>query len=429
MTGAPRVTSFTFIHAADLHLGSPLAGLALKDADIARRFAAAGRRAFEDLVTRAIEIGAAFLVVAGDVYDGDWTDNTIGLFFARQVARLDRAGIPVVLVRGNHDAESVITRSITLPSCVRTFPTQRADTHRLDHLRVALHGRSFPNRAVEENYALAYPAAVPGWFNIGVLHTSCTGHAAHATYAPCSVADLAGRGYDYWALGHVHDYAELARDPWIVFPGNLQGRSVRECGEKGAVAVEVADGRVSAVRRLIVDHARFASLPVDLAGAGSEREALDRVEAALRPLAEAAEGRLLAVRVSLTGQTPLHDRLAADRESLTAEIQAAAHRVHEDVWLERLRIETARPRAPAAAERAPGPGLDPAELLAAIDRDPEFRARARAALAEITARMPSGMQAGGPGGPQGDEALADELDALCAEAEAVILGRLHGRTC
>ena len=229
------MTAFSFIHAADLHLGSPLSGLATRDADLARRLASAGRQAFEDLVTQAIERAVAFVVVAGDVYDGDWADNTIGLFFARQVARLDRAGIPTILVRGNHDAESVITRSITLPASVHVFPAARAGTLRLDALRVAMHGRSFQGRAVEENLSLTYPAALPGWFNLGVLHTSCTGHAAHETYAPCSVADLAARGYDYWALGHIHEYAELSRDPWIVFPGNLQGRSVRECGEKGAV--------------------------------------------------------------------------------------------------------------------------------------------------------------------------------------------------
>ncbi|WP_336489500.1 metallophosphoesterase family protein [Methylobacterium nigriterrae] len=416
------MNNFTFIHAADLHLGSPLAGLALKDADIARRFASAGRRAFEDLVSQAIEIGAAFLIVAGDVYDGDWADNTIGLFFARQVARLDRAGIPVILVRGNHDAESVITKAITLPASVRTYPTTRADTHRFEHLRVALHGRSFPNRAVEENYALSYPEAVPGWFNIGVLHTSCTGHAAHATYAPCSIADLQGRGYDYWALGHVHDYAELCRDPWVVFPGNLQGRSIRECGAKGAVAVEVADGRVRSLRRLIVDHARFHQLAVDLAGAADEREALQAVEAAFRALAAEAQGRLLAVRVRLHGESPAHDRLAADREGLTAEIQAAAQRVHEDIWLERLKIETRRPRLPERADPFGAPAIDPATLLASLDHDPEFRARARAALAEIGARMPGGLA-------REEGELADELDALCAEAEAVILGRLHGRTC
>ena len=412
------MSAFTFIHAADLHLGSPLAGLALKDADIARRFAAAGRRAFEDLVTGAIEAGAAFMIVAGDVYDGDWSDSTIGLFFARQVARLDRAGIPVVMVRGNHDAESVITKAITLPDSVRTFAATRADTIRLEAQRVALHGRSFPNRAVEENYALTYPPAVPGWFNIGILHTSCTGHARHATYAPCSIADLASRGYAYWALGHVHDYAELSRDPWIVFPGNLQGRSIRECGAKGAVAVEVVDGQVRNVRRLIVDHARFAELSVDLSGAADDRAALGAVEAALRPLAGEAEGRLVAVRVRLTGASPAHDRLAADRAGLTAEIQAAAHRVHEDIWLERLRIETVRPQAQAAGPGAVA-GIDPASLLAAIDRDPDFRGRARAALAEIAARMPAGVE--------GD--LAEEFDALCAEAEAVIVGRLGGRAC
>lgn len=413
------MTRFTFIHAADLHLGSPLAGLAARDAEIARRFASAGRRAFEDLVTLAIERQVAFLIVAGDVYDGDWADNAIGLFFARQVARLDRAGIPVVLVRGNHDAESVVTRTITLPEGVRTFPSARADTHRLDGLKVALHGRSFPNRAVEENLSLTYPPAVPGWFNVGVLHTSCTGHAAHATYAPCSVADLRARGYDYWALGHVHEYLELSRDPWILFPGNLQGRSIRECGPKGAVAVDVADGRVTGVRRLIVDHARFHHLGVALDGCATEREAVSAVEAALRPLADIAHGRLLAVRVHLTGETAAHDRLAADREGLTAEIQAAAHRVHDDIWLETLTIATRRPRG--AVDGPPGfsAAIDPATLLAEIDRDPEFRARAVAALAEITAKLPGGEEPG----------LAADLDALCAEAEAVILGRLSGRSC
>ncbi|KQT78528.1 DNA repair exonuclease [Methylobacterium sp. Leaf466] len=411
------MAAFTFIHAADLHLGSPLTGLALKDAEIARRFASAGRRAFEELVDRAIALKVAFLIVAGDVYDGDWADNTIGLFFARQVARLDRAGIPVVLVRGNHDAESVITKAITLPPCVRGYRADRAETHRLDHLRVALHGRSFPNRAVEENYALTYPAPVPGWFNIGVLHTSCTGSSLHDTYAPCSIADLTGRGYDYWALGHIHEHAELARDPWIVFPGNLQGRSVRECGAKGAVVVEVADGRVTGVSRLIVDQARFATLDVALAGIAEEGEALAAIEAALRPLAQEAGGRLLALRLRLTGQTGLHDRIAADREAFTAEVQAAAQRIHEDIWLERLVNATRRPEG--AGPRIDISGIDPVAMLASVERDPDFRARAAAVLAEIGGKLPAGA---------GGEELSD-LDALCAEAEAVIVGRLSGRSC
>ena len=411
-------TRFSFIHAADLHLGSPLTGLGARDADLARRLASAGRQAFEDLVGQAIERAVAFVVVAGDVYDGDWTDNTIGLFFARQVARLDRAGIPTVVVRGNHDAESVITKSITLPDSVHVFPTARAGTLRLDPLRVALHGRSFQDRAAQENLALTYPVAVPGWFNLGVLHTSCTGHAAHEPYAPCSVADLRARGYDYWALGHIHEYAELSRDPWIVFPGNLQGRSVRECGEKGAVLVEVADGHVTGVTRLPLDRARFHRLSVDLSEADDVRAALITVEAALHPLAAVAKLRLVLVRVHLVGTTPAHDGLAADRENLAAEIQAAAHRLHEDIWLERLKIET---RRQATRPVVRGAAIDPAALLADLERDPEFRARAQAALAEIGGKMPPGA---------GEEAdLSAEFDALCAEAEALILGRLTGPHC
>lgn len=412
------MSGFSFIHAADLHLGSPLSGLATRDAELARRLATAGRQAFEDLVTQAIERRVAFVVVAGDIYDGDWADNTIGLFFARQVARLDRAGIPTLLVRGNHDAESVITRSITLPASVHVFPAARAETLRLEAVRVAVHGRSFQARAVEENLSLTYPPALPGWFNLGILHTSCTGHAAHETYAPCSIADLAARGYEYWALGHIHEYAELSRDPWIVFPGNIQGRSVRECGAKGAVLVEVADGRVTGLSRLPLDRARFEQVTVDLGAAADTSAALAIVEAALRPLAEVAARRLVLVRVHLAGTTPAHDALSADREGVTAEIQAAAHRLHEDIWLERLKIETRRPRASVDAS---GAAIDPAALLADLDRDPDFRTRAKAALAEIGARMPATAAA--------EADLEAEFDALCAEAEALILGRLGGRHC
>lgn len=412
------MSRFQFVHAADLHLGSPLTGLAGRDADLARRLAAAGRGAFEDLVTAAIERQVAFVVVAGDIYDGDWADASIGLFFARQVGRLDRAGIPVVMVRGNHDAESVITRSITLPPSVHVFPANRATTHRLDRWKVALHGRSFPNRAVEENIALGYPAAVPGWFNLGVLHTSCGGHAEHATYAPCSVQDLALRGYEYWALGHIHEYQELSRDPWIVFPGNLQGRSVRECGPRGAVLVTVEDGRVRETERLVFDRARFERLAVDLTGIAEPSAAHERVEAALRPFAPVAASRLILVRVHLTGESAAHDRLCADRDDLAAEVQAAAHRVHEEIWLERLKVETRRPRAAIPALAA---GIDPSALMADLDRDPEFRARAEAALAEIVRKMPTHVAE--------EAGLEAEFEALCAEAQALVLGRLSGRTC
>ncbi|HEX8047951.1 exonuclease SbcCD subunit D, partial [Rhizobium sp.] len=199
------MASFSFIHAADLHLGSPFQGLALKDAAVASIFVEASRKAFSTLVGQAIERQVDFFLIAGDVYDGDWKDNKIGLFFNREMARLERAGIPVYLLRGNHDAASVITKTITLPANVHEFPTAKPGSVKLDALQVALHGQGFAERSANDNLAVNYPAPVSGWFNIGVLHTSLTGREPHAPYAPGSVDDLRSRGYDYWALGHVHD--------------------------------------------------------------------------------------------------------------------------------------------------------------------------------------------------------------------------------
>jgi DNA repair exonuclease SbcCD nuclease subunit len=411
------MSAFRFVHAADLHLGSPFAGLARVDAGVAGRFAAASREAFSDLVTRAIDAEAAFVVVAGDIYDAEWRDNSIGLFFNRELARLDRAGIRVALIKGNHDAESVVTRTISLPDNVLQFPSAKAATVRLDDLKVALHGQSFADRAAPQNLAAFYPAPVPGWFNVGLLHTSCEGSSAHATYAPCTVAELSLRGYDYWALGHVHEHALLARDPWIVFSGALQGRSVRECGPKGAVMVEVEDGRVASVDRLIVDRARWADLVVDLDGVDDETVALARIEAAVRPVAEEAEGRLVAVRLTLSGATRLAGRFAADPRRIADEAQAAAQRVHADIWLEKLKLRVAPP--PRALETAPElKSFDLAALLDGLDREPDLVERAKATVAQVAGKLPGGL---------GDDetALGDDVEALLAQARALALGRLQ----
>ena len=402
---------FTFIHAADLHLGSPLTGLSMRDETIAKRFAAASRDAFTALVTQAIEQEVAFVLIAGDVYDGDWKDTSIGLFFNREVARLDRAGIPVLLIKGNHDAESEITKAISLPANVWEFSTRKAETRLLEEWKVAVHGRSFADRAVTENMALTYPPPAPGWLNIGMLHTSCEGSSAHAVYAPCSVQDLASRGYDYWALGHVHEHAVLHREPWIVYPGNLQGRSVRECGPKGAVLVDVEDGRVLGVRPLVLDRARWHVSEVAIGDAVHESEVLDAIHTCLREAMSGVEDWLHAVRVTLTGETPLHATLKSAHVHLRDEVQAILHRLHEDAWLESLRIATVGPKEASPIEAG---GLDTASLLAGLDQDPEIRAAAEALAALVASKVPGGDGA----------ALFPDMNALLADARALALGRL-----
>jgi DNA repair exonuclease SbcCD nuclease subunit len=397
-------------------LGSPFQGLAVKDPAIATRFADATRNAFAALVARAIEEHVKFVVIAGDVFDGEWKDNSIGLFFNREVARLDRAGIRTFVLRGNHDAESVVTKSIQLPASVAHFESRVAQTFRIEDLKVALHGRSFADRAATENFAVTYPAPESGWFNIGVLHTSLTGRPPHANYAPCSITDLCGRGYDYWALGHVHEFEVVSRDPLIVFPGILQGRSVRETGPHGAVLITVEQRRVTAIERLFVDEARWADLSVDISEIRRVADVPSLVTAAIEPVVTGTEGRLLAVRLQLTGTTGLRRVLAAERATLADEIQAACHRLHPDVWLEKLDLRLTEPVATAATPLDVSFDLDAA--LAALLNEPELRRSADAVVAEIAGKLPPGLAAR-------EKPLGEDLNALLAEARDLLVVRAN----
>ncbi len=407
--------SFSFIHAADLHLGSPFQGLALKDAAVAAIFVEASRKAFSTLVGLAIEKRVDFFVIAGDVYDGDWKDNKIGLFFNREMARLERAGIPVYLLRGNHDAASVITKTITLPPNVHEFPTGKPGSVRLEALKVALHGQGFAERSANDNLAIAYPAPVSGWFNIGILHTSLTGREPHAPYAPCSVDDLRSRGYDYWALGHVHDFEVVAQDPLVIFPGNLQGRNIRERGAKGAVLVTVEDGLIEH-ERIIVDEARFAQADIVVGPEDDQAAILRQVEQAVQPLVDEMDGRMTALRVRLSGVTPLHGAIAANRQQWRDEVEAACHRVHEDIWLEKLELRLEPP--PERASDAAG-ALDLRQLLTEHAGDADIAAAASRLIDEIAVRLPGGLGAT-------ERPLDDSMEALIEEARQLLLARGQG---
>lgn len=232
-----------FLHAADIHLDSPMCGLERYDGAPVDRIRTGTRRALERLVELAINERVDFVLIAGDLYDGDWRDYNTGLFLRRTLGKLSEARIPVFIIAGNHDAENKMTRSLSMPEGVRMLATDRPQTVRLENLGVAIHGQGFATAAVTQDLSLHYPEAVRGCLNIGMLHTCVAGAEGHERYAPCSVAGLRTRGYDYWALGHIHLRQNVNDDPSIAFPGNLQGRHVRETGPKGCLIVDAEPGR------------------------------------------------------------------------------------------------------------------------------------------------------------------------------------------
>jgi DNA repair exonuclease SbcCD nuclease subunit len=345
------VPGFAFIHASDLHIDSPLVGLDRYDGAPAPEIRAASRRAFENLVRLAIDERVAFVVLAGDVFDGDWRDYNTGVFLNRELARLERSGIRVYLVQGNHDAEGQMTRELRLPPNSHVFSHDAPETVLFAEHKVALHGQSFAEQKVTKNLALDYPKATPGAFNVGVLHTALEGREGHQPYAPCSREDLEAKGYDYWALGHVHRREEVSRRPWIVFPGNLQGRHARETGAKGCTLVTVTDGAVVSARHVPLDVVRWVSIAHDVTGLRPE-EIVDSLARLVRAEVAVAGDRLVAARVRAYGRADaaaLHAEPHRWRAELVSRVASVAG---PRVWLEKVFFDVEPPRVvtPATAE-------------------------------------------------------------------------------
>lgn len=331
-----------FIHTADIHLDSPLTGLSAYQDAPAELLRTATRDAFENLVSEAIREKVEFMVIAGDLYDGSWKDFNTGLFFVRQMGLLKTAGIQVFVLFGNHDAESEMTKKLLMPDNVHCFSATKAQTFRLDELRVALHGRSFKDAATLENLAVTYPPAALGWLNIGVLHTALEGSAVHPNYAPCSIAQLEALGYQYWALGHVHEHRIWQGACTIAFPGNLQGRHIRETGPRGALLVTAEDGVIESVERLFVDVLRWYAVEVDASSAADLADVVRLTGQALEAtLAQSQTELPLAVRVTMTGATAAHGKLFGMEAQLRAEVLGLAASISpERLWIEKVRLDT-----------------------------------------------------------------------------------------
>jgi DNA repair exonuclease SbcCD nuclease subunit len=383
-----------FIHAADIHLDSPLTGLsAYPDAPV-EMLRTATRDAFTNLVTEAIEQMVDFMVIAGDLYDGTWKDHNTGIYFCKEMGRLKKASIPVYLLFGNHDAESEMTKKLQLPDNVFCFDTKRPSTFCLEHLKVALHGRSFKEKETTENLASGYPVPVPGMFNIGVLHTALEGNSAHANYAPCSLEELHAKGYHYWALGHVHEYQLWEGASTVVFPGNLQGRHIRETGPRGAVIVTADEHAIQDINRLFVDVLRWTSLEVDVTECNSLVEVVRAVGSALEELVDSSISSIpIAVRVTVIGKTVAHGDLFGLELQLRSEVLALAVAMGaERLWIEKVKVATSTTDDGEALRARADALSDLQELLQAAESDLDFLKSLQTELLGLVNKAPLELQ-------------------------------------
>ena len=386
---------FKFIHTADIHLDSPLRGLSRYEGAPVDLLRNATRQAFTKLLDIALEEKVSFVIIAGDLYDGDWRDFNTGLFFVSEMNRLRQKGIRCFLLSGNHDAESQLTKNLPLPDNVSVFGSRTAETFTVDDIHVVLHGQSFKQRDIFENLAGDYPDPISGAFNIGVLHTGLEGYAAHAKYAPCTLNQLKAKGYDYWALGHIHQREVLNEMPHIIFPGNLQGRHIGEQGAKGAALVSVKDGSVAEIDWVYPDVVRWIFVEIDLTSCHSREEALGIFEETVQAVVEQeAEGRTLAARLLFTISAELHHALMQEETLFLAELQSLALGNHgEALWIEKVRFHVAPPREQVFQAVHHDAVSELQDMLAQAADDPDLMNKISKDLEVLVSRLPAEIRA------------------------------------
>jgi len=416
------MSTFTFLHAADLHLDTPFEGLSVDRPELARQLREASLLAFDRLIETAIGRGVAFVVLAGDVYDGIERGLRAQVRFRKGLDRLSAAGIPAFVAHGNHDPVGEGGGG-ALPDGVHVFASGEVRSLPVERggRRIAtVHGISFSKREEKANLARLFRRGPEAGVHVGVLHCNVDGQPGHDPYAPCTKSDLEAAGLDYWALGHVHTRATLLEGRTVAhYPGNLQGRSFKpaEQGPKGASLVHVEDDSVRGVEFVPLAPILFASVSVDIAGHEDPTSVQGALEDEALRAADVQGCEGLMVRAELRGRGALHHELGKRwdelHESLNEETSARSPWIRWERLSRNTRPEIDRDRIAARDDLA-------GEILRRIDAlvgDPEAR---RNLLAEVDEKL-RGPSLAKVIDPLGE----DELEALLREVEIDALERLE----
>jgi exonuclease SbcD len=404
------------LHTADIHLDSPLRSLALRNADLRDTVAAASRAAFTRLIDFALSEQVAALLIAGDLFDGKERSARTGAFLTTELDRLRAAGIMAFYIKGNHDAENPITGTLDLPDNVHVFDARGGKVKLAED--VWIHGVSFAERHAADSLLPRFKEPVEGAVNIAMLHSSLAGAPGHDIYAPCSVTDLIGMGFDYWALGHIHKRQVHSEAPWVIMPGIPQGRDIGEAGPKSASLLTIENGLidVTEVPTSIVD---FIQATLDV----SEAENDDALRAMLRKhLAEQRneiKAPTLVLRLTLSGRPARYWQILRDRDVWLEQVNDVA-RVIGDIWIDKLLFDLS---APETAEDTVSATNELCSTMEAISSEPGFAAIAQEEVETILQDLPATLRER----LMPDETARDALVEQLAKAGANrVLARMKG---
>lgn len=304
-----------FIHGADLHLDSPFQGLKDLPERLFEQVRESTFGALQTVVNQAIEHSVDFVILAGDLFDGENRSLKAQSRLKKAMEQLNRNGISCYIVHGNHDHLNGNWVSLTWPSNVFFFKAE-VDYYQFkkNGVSVYIYGYSYPEQSVSENISVQYKKAGSADFHIGILHGTAEGQEGHDQYAPFSVKDLIEKDFDYWALGHIHKRQKLHSQPPIIYSGNTQGRHKKELAERGVYLVEIDEAKSSSVTFLVTSEILWEELEVSIEGLATIDELQSYCENILEEAKKAEHGMFVIFR--FIGVGPLHNYLLEQADEL-----------------------------------------------------------------------------------------------------------------
>ncbi|TCS84190.1 metallophosphoesterase family protein [Tepidibacillus fermentans] len=362
------MASFRFIHTADLHLDSPFKGLRHLPKQIVSEIYESTFRSFDRIVEYCIEKEVDFLLIAGDVYDLEVQSLRAQIYLKRSLEKLNQHGIHTFIIHGNHDPIDQQKAQIKWPERVHFFSGDRVEgiSFLKENKEIArIVGRSYPMKAFMENIVKDYHRQNPNLFHIGLLHTNVDGQQNHDPYCPSRLQELISGEMDYWALGHIHKQMILHRGPYVIYPGNPQGRHIQETGDKGCYYVEVVDNEVQSIQWLSTAQIRWETIELDISQITTIDDLINLIEMEI-------EERLIQIkrpmltRVILKGQTSLHILINEEDQRKEIEEVLNVHLIEQQpwAWIETIQAGT---QPPISIEKIGEQGSFLADYLSQIE--------------------------------------------------------------
>lgn len=346
-----------YIHAADLHLDAPFQGISretAQGAQLKNMLREATFAALDNLVVLCEREKPDFLVLAGDIYNQEECGIRAQLELRRACRRLEKAGVRVFIVHGNHDPLSSRFSQMDWPKNVFIFgpDIQRVPLEKNGEVAALVQGLSHSGPQVAENLALRFERDPDSdAFQLGILHCSVDGDQKTDRYAPCSLEDLKKSGLDAWALGHAHWPRVLCEEPFIAYPGSAQGLNIKETGPRGCFMVKAARGEDG--WKCEKEFAPLAPVLWEKATLDLENvEGIDAVEQKLGDLLDEYRNRADAsttgaiFRIRLEGRTAL-DAMLRKEEVQRELIRFMGHQAYGQpaIWIRDFEVETSPARS------------------------------------------------------------------------------------